>query len=207
MIPRALASSGRISQRINFGSAYGHNHGNGPARIAAFSLRCKMTAETPPLSGRATPLAKERALDANSKQWGIDTSALNQLETEEDAAFDRVPTEAETWSLVRLTLKLSDGVNISTYLETLGYSKILSKELAKRIASARSGRLEKPDWVKAETEAATLLEKAQQTEKRSAQLVEAAKILKGKIEKELTVNLESAQEEKKSAEAKANSVC
>ena len=93
MTPRVLASGGRISQGINFGSANGHSHDYDPARIAAFSLRCKMKAESPPLSGRASPLAKERALDLNSKQWGIDTSALNQLETEEDAAFDRVPTE------------------------------------------------------------------------------------------------------------------
>jgi hypothetical protein len=166
-----------------------------------------MTAESPALSGRAVPLAKERALDVNIKQWGIDPSVLNQPETVEDAPFDRVPTEAETWSFLRLTSKLSDGIDVSSYLEALGYSNGLSKELAKRIASARSGTLEKPDWVKAESEAATLLEKAQQTEKRSAQLIEAAKILKGKIEKELTANLETAQGEKKTAEAAANSVC
>jgi hypothetical protein len=203
----ALVNSARLSQGIGRDWAIGDKKENGAARSAALSLRCKMRAESPALSGRAIPLAKERALDVNIKQWGIDPSALNQPGTEEDATFDRAPTEAEIWSLFRLTSKLSDSVDISAYLETLGYSKGLIRELAKKIASARSGSLEKPDWVNAESEAATLREKAKQTEKRSAQLIEEANILKGKIENELGANLATSQDEKKSAEAAANSVC
>lgn len=96
--------------------------------------------------------------------------------------------------------------DLSSYLETLGYADVLNKVLVSRILEARSGVLEKPDWVKMEEEASSLLEKSKETDKRSLQLVQEAKSLRTKVENDLKPKLESAEQEKNDAESAAKKV-
>ena len=164
--------------------------------------------EAPGLSGREVPLAKSRALEVNREQWGIGAPAIGDERAEDDnLSLDRIPTEAEIWSLLRLTSKLGvSESNIPSYLETLGYFDALNKVTAKRLAEARNGILKKPDWVQVEEESAALLDKSSQTEKSALKLSTEASSLREKVQSELRPQLAKAVQEKTEAETAAKTV-
>jgi hypothetical protein len=164
-----------------------------------------LTLQSPALSGRAIPLAKERALDANRKQWGIGASS-EQAQNIQSGIPDRFATEAEIWSLFRISSRDVSDADLSSYLESLGYVDGLNQALVTKIKAARSGSLEKPGWVKLEEEASSLAVKALQTEKRGTQLIQEASALKSRIETDLKPKLAIAEQVKSDAEAAAKQV-